>query len=194
VKLTLPAARGARCATTQRAAVHGRLVAGRRRARARARQVNIAGRAAAISPGSADTLAAFAGVYASFQLPDVPGKPADAGFELSITVNAQGARPGPGAARMRVHGPAAALARPFTWSSKSRHAPECSATCVDRAPVPVQARSDAGLGLQTAWRCRPCAVKVLAQSRALPASCMCSLAATRVVSATGAPSVQGARC
>lgn len=55
-------------------------------------QVNIAGRAAAISPGSADTLSAFAGVYASFQLPEVAGKPAEAGFELSITVNSQGAR------------------------------------------------------------------------------------------------------
>ncbi len=88
------------------------------RARARARQVNIAGRAAAISPGSADTLAAFAGVYASFQLPDVPGKPADAGFELSITVNAQGARPGPGA--VRVHGPAAALARRLLRGRPSR--------------------------------------------------------------------------
>ena len=54
-------------------------------------QVNIAGRAAAISPANADTLAAFAGVYASHQLPEVAGKPAEAGFELSITVNSQGA-------------------------------------------------------------------------------------------------------
>lgn len=53
-------------------------------------QVNIAGRAAAVSPANADTLAAFAGVYASHQLPEVAGKPAEAGFELSITVNAQG--------------------------------------------------------------------------------------------------------
>ena len=59
-------------------------------------QVNIAGRAAAISPANADTLAAFAGVYASHQLPEVAGKPAEAGFELSITVNSQGApRPQP---------------------------------------------------------------------------------------------------
>ncbi|KAK9825657.1 hypothetical protein WJX81_006313 [Elliptochloris bilobata] len=53
-------------------------------------KVNIAGRAAAISPANADTLAAFAGVYASHQLPEVAGKPAEAGFELSITVNSQG--------------------------------------------------------------------------------------------------------
>lgn len=56
-------------------------------------QVNIAGRAAAISPANADTLAAFAGVYASHQLPEVAGKPAEAGFELSIMVNSQGAPP-----------------------------------------------------------------------------------------------------
>ena len=54
-------------------------------------QVNIAGRAAAISPGSADTLAAFA----SYQLPEAAGIAAEAGFELSITVNSQGARPTP---------------------------------------------------------------------------------------------------
>jgi hypothetical protein len=54
-------------------------------------QVNIAGRAAAVAPGSADSLAAFAGVYQTHNLPDIAGKPADPGFELSVSVNAQGA-------------------------------------------------------------------------------------------------------
>ncbi|CAL8461977.1 g1508 [Coccomyxa elongata] len=53
-------------------------------------KVNIAGRAAAIAPGSADNLAAFAGVYQTHNLPEVAGKPADAGFELSISVSADG--------------------------------------------------------------------------------------------------------
>ncbi len=53
-------------------------------------QVNIAGRPAAIAPGSADNLAAFAGVYQTHNLPEVAGKPADAGFELSISVGADG--------------------------------------------------------------------------------------------------------
>ncbi len=53
-------------------------------------QVNIAGRAAAIAPGSADNLAAFAGVYQTHNLPEVAGKPADAGFELSVSVSADG--------------------------------------------------------------------------------------------------------
>lgn len=55
-------------------------------------QVNIAGRAAAIAPGSADNLASFAGVYQTHNLPEVAGKPADAGFELAISVTADGAR------------------------------------------------------------------------------------------------------
>lgn len=50
----------------------------------------MAGRAAAVAPGSADTLAAFAGVYQTHQLPDCAGKPADAGFELSITMDSAG--------------------------------------------------------------------------------------------------------
>ncbi|CAL5222727.1 g5133 [Coccomyxa viridis] len=53
-------------------------------------KVNVAGRAAAVAPGSADTLAAFAGVYQTHQLPDCAGKPADAGFELSITMDSAG--------------------------------------------------------------------------------------------------------
>ena len=50
----------------------------------------MAGRSAAVAPGSADTLAAFAGVYQTHQLPDCAGKPADAGFELSITMDSAG--------------------------------------------------------------------------------------------------------
>jgi len=53
-------------------------------------QVNVAGRAAAVAPGSADTLAAFAGVYQAHQLPDCAGKPSDAGLELAITVDSAG--------------------------------------------------------------------------------------------------------
>ena len=55
--------------------------------------MNVAGRAAAVAPGSADTLAAFAGVYQTHQLPDCAGKPADAGFELSITMDSAGTHP-----------------------------------------------------------------------------------------------------
>lgn len=55
--------------------------------------MNIAGRAAAIAPGSADNLAAFAGVYQTHNLPEVAGKPADASFELSISVGADGMLP-----------------------------------------------------------------------------------------------------
>ena len=55
--------------------------------------MNIAGRAAAIAPGSADNLAAFAGVYQTHNLPEVAGKPADASFELSISVGADGVLP-----------------------------------------------------------------------------------------------------
>jgi hypothetical protein len=56
-------------------------------------QVNVACRASAVAPGVADSLAAFAGVYCSHMLPDIAGKPADAGFELAISVAASGARP-----------------------------------------------------------------------------------------------------
>jgi hypothetical protein len=54
-------------------------------------QVNVAGRAAAVAPGNADTLAAFAGVYQTHHLPSCAGKPSDAGFELAISVDATGA-------------------------------------------------------------------------------------------------------
>lgn len=50
----------------------------------------MAGRGAAVAPGSADTLAAFVGVYQTHQLPDCAGKPSDAGFELAISVDAAG--------------------------------------------------------------------------------------------------------
>ena len=53
-------------------------------------KVNIAGRSAAVSPGAADSLAAFVGCYATHVLPREPGAPAAAGSELSITVNPQG--------------------------------------------------------------------------------------------------------
>ena len=44
-------------------------------------KVNIAGRAAAVSPGCADSLAAFVGAYATHVLPTEPGAPAAAGSE-----------------------------------------------------------------------------------------------------------------
>ena len=53
-------------------------------------KVNIAGRSAAVSPGAADSLAAFVGAYATHVLPTEPGAPAAAGSELAITVNPQG--------------------------------------------------------------------------------------------------------
>ena len=55
-------------------------------------QVNVAGRAAAVAPGNADTLAAFAGVYQTHHLPTCAGKPSDAAFELAISVDAAGAQ------------------------------------------------------------------------------------------------------
>ena len=55
-----------------------------------AMQVNVAGRAAAVAPGSADTLAAFAGHYQTHQLPNCAGKPSDAGFDLEIKMDAAG--------------------------------------------------------------------------------------------------------
>ena len=53
-------------------------------------KVNIAGRAAAVSPGCADSLAAFVGSYATHVLPTEPGAPAAAGSEISIAVSSQG--------------------------------------------------------------------------------------------------------
>ena len=53
-------------------------------------KVNIAGRAAAVSPGCADSLAAFVGSYATHVLPTEPGAPAAAGSVVSIAVSSQG--------------------------------------------------------------------------------------------------------
>ena len=53
----------------------------------------MAGRAAAVAPGSADTLAAFAGHYQTHQLPNCAGKPSDAGFDLEIKMDAAGVLP-----------------------------------------------------------------------------------------------------
>lgn len=61
--------------------------------RARTAQVNIAGRDAALSPGASDTLAAFAGTYATHQLPAAEGGQAVLGAEVVVTVNSQGAAP-----------------------------------------------------------------------------------------------------
>jgi hypothetical protein len=55
-------------------------------------QVNTAGRDAAVSPGNSDSLAAFAGVYATHLLPADDGAQVTAGAEIAITVNSQGAR------------------------------------------------------------------------------------------------------
>ena len=56
-------------------------------------QVNTAGRDAAISPGSSDSLAAFAGTYATHLLPgEVDGQVAQ-GSQIAIKVNAQGEWP-----------------------------------------------------------------------------------------------------
>ena len=55
-------------------------------------QVNTAGRDAAMSPGNADSLAAFAGTYATHLLPSEAGEQVTPGAEIAITVNSQGAR------------------------------------------------------------------------------------------------------
>ena len=61
--------------------------------RAHTAQVNIAGRDAALSPGASDTLAAFAGTYATHQLPAAEGGQVVQGAEVVVTVNSQGAAP-----------------------------------------------------------------------------------------------------
>ena len=53
-------------------------------------QVNTAGRDAAISPGSADSLADFAGTYATHLLPAENKEQVTQGCEITIKVNAQG--------------------------------------------------------------------------------------------------------
>jgi hypothetical protein len=54
--------------------------------------VNTASRDAVVSPGASDTLAAFAGVYATHLLPAEAGEQVQPGAEIAITVNSQGAR------------------------------------------------------------------------------------------------------
>lgn len=51
-------------------------------------QVNVAGRDAALSPGAADTLAAFQGTFQTHFLPKTAGSPAAKAVELSITTPA----------------------------------------------------------------------------------------------------------
>ena len=53
-------------------------------------QVNTVGRNAAISPGSSDSLAAFAGVYATHLLPAENDQQVTQGAEIAIKVNNQG--------------------------------------------------------------------------------------------------------
>ena len=56
-------------------------------------QVNTAGRDAAISPGSSDSLADFAGTYATHLLPAEQKEQVTQGCEITIKVNAQGGSP-----------------------------------------------------------------------------------------------------
>ena len=53
-------------------------------------QVNTVSRTAAISPGSSDSLAAFAGVYATHLLPAENDQQVTQGAEIAIKVNNQG--------------------------------------------------------------------------------------------------------
>jgi len=53
-------------------------------------QVNTVSRSAAISPGSSDSLAAFAGVYATHLLPAENDQQVTQGAEIAIKVNNQG--------------------------------------------------------------------------------------------------------
>ena len=54
--------------------------------------MNTASRDAVVSPGAGDSLAAFAGTYASHLLPAQDGEQTQPGAEIAITVNAAGAR------------------------------------------------------------------------------------------------------
>ena len=56
-------------------------------------QVNTAGRYAAVSPGSSDSLADFAGTYATHLLPAEQKEQVTQGCEITIKVNAQGGFP-----------------------------------------------------------------------------------------------------
>ena len=56
-------------------------------------QVNTAGRDAAISPGCSDSLADFAGTYATHLLPAEQKEQVTQGCEITIKVNAQGGSP-----------------------------------------------------------------------------------------------------
>ena len=55
-------------------------------------QVNTASRDAVVSPGGGDSLAAFAGTYATHLLPAQDGEQTQPGAEIAITVDAAGAR------------------------------------------------------------------------------------------------------
>jgi hypothetical protein len=52
--------------------------------------VNTAGRDAAVSPGNSDSLAAFAGTYATHLLPADECAQVTTGAEIAINVNSQG--------------------------------------------------------------------------------------------------------
>lgn len=52
--------------------------------------MNTAGRDSAISPGSSDSLAAFAGTYATHLLPAESDQQVTKGAEIAVKVNAQG--------------------------------------------------------------------------------------------------------
>ena len=53
-------------------------------------QVNTAGRDSAVSPGNSDSLAAFAGTYATHLLPADEAAQVTTGAEIAINVNSQG--------------------------------------------------------------------------------------------------------
>ena len=69
------------------------------------RQVNTAGRDAAISPGSSDALAAFAGTYATHLLPAADGSQVTKGAEITVKVNAEGERQQPASTERRQANP-----------------------------------------------------------------------------------------
>ena len=61
--------------------------------------MNTAGRDAAVSPGSSDALAAFAGTYATHLLPAAGGSQVTKGAEITVKVNAEGERRRPASTR-----------------------------------------------------------------------------------------------
>lgn len=96
-------------------------------------QVNIASRDAALSPAASDTLAVFAGTYATHLLPDAEGGQVSAGAEVVVTVNSQGACWSCSVLETLPWCPGSQVARALRWVSLST----CRAASPDPPLAPI---------------------------------------------------------